>query len=746
MQTTNTYEATLLSKELLDRLTSINDTASIANIILEMALELTNAQKGSILLLNEKNELTVAASKGIDPGIISSIRVKPGDGIAGRAAEQKRPLILNDTDSILNITKKGSSKYLTDSCLCYPIIINERLLGVINIADKNDSSIFFENDLKTIGFLAAQTSLAIENIHLRSELTTKSEELKRLNSALFTFEQQQAEFITEMSHELRTPLNSITGAVYYLKEENYSMDEHNEFINIISDETVKLISLLQGLLTFSPEETGTNSLKMRSISIMDIADNAVKSKNINDLLTKNNISINLTRNETVDDIIGDKTSLMQSINYMIDGLTNYASAGDSIDIAIVPNESSVNMDLTLKGRTIPENDLSILFSERSLWLNPEQTSKNLKFYIAKKNIRLNKGSVNAYNTDDGIAINIVFPVNARETLDANIREISDHLLSFLSETMQADRCSLMLIDEPTGELVIANAIGMDNTTISRTRIKPGEKIAGMVALENKALLITDIENDPRTRKTNNAQYSTKSLLSVPLTANNKVIGVLNINNKTDGSQFNEKDLHLANVIAERTAKILNNILSGDLKNGAFKQMLASVKTLLNAKIEYKKNGAAADLVFNLARNMGLNEKDTGAALYASSLYDLGLTKIDDAILMKKDALSSIEKKLVNTHTIPAAAMLKPLESDDTVINSVMHHHERYDGTGYPDRLKGNDIPMISRILSVADAYTAMTGSRPYRESLSSEDAAAQIKAGAGTQFDPEVVNAFMKSA
>jgi len=117
--------------------------------------------------------------------------------------------------------------------------------------------------------------------------------------------------------------------------------------------------------------------------------------------------------------------------------------------------------------------------------------------------------------------------------------------------------------------------------------------------------------------------------------------------------------------------------------------------------------------------------------------------VPDAILNKEGALAPEERKIVENHINVAVNILKPIEELSHVINIVKYHHEYYDGHGYPEGRKGDDIPFASRILSVANAYDAMTSDRPYRKALTHQKAAERLKAGAGKDFDPLIVRAIL---
>ena len=130
-------------------------------------------------------------------------------------------------------------------------------------------------------------------------------------------------------------------------------------------------------------------------------------------------------------------------------------------------------------------------------------------------------------------------------------------------------------------------------------------------------------------------------------------------------------------------------------------------------------------------------------LLAAQLHDIGKLKVPEKILLKPDKLTEREMEIMKNHTVWGYEKIKEMKMDDAIAHAVLHHHERYDGKGYPEGLKGNDIPYFARIITIADAYDVMINERVYKKSLSVEEALKELKNNAGTQFDPTLVNLFI---
>jgi HD-GYP domain-containing protein (c-di-GMP phosphodiesterase class II) len=146
----------------------------------------------------------------------------------------------------------------------------------------------------------------------------------------------------------------------------------------------------------------------------------------------------------------------------------------------------------------------------------------------------------------------------------------------------------------------------------------------------------------------------------------------------------------------------------------------------------------------IADAMGLSPAQISTIKEACQVHDLGKIGVHDNILTKPGRLTEQELKEMKLHSLAGAVILKPFHFLDKVVLIVRQHHERYDGTGYPDGIKGDKIDIGARIMSVADSFDAMTSKRPYRDPLSKEDALAELQSFSGTQFDPQVVEVFIK--
>jgi len=239
---------------------------------------------------------------------------------------------------------------------------------------------------------------------------------------------------------------------------------------------------------------------------------------------------------------------------------------------------------------------------------------------------------------------------------------------------------------------------------------------------------------------------------------NNLVGILFLGAKDDESSFKPEELGFLTVLASDVVMAIQNAwlfedLNGQLEinKKLFLSTVTALATAIEAKDKYTMGHTervvkyAVEIADNLSGITIPNVEEFAENLkIAALLHDIGKIGISENLLNKKSALNHKEKRSLSEHPLMGVEILNPISEFKDVLLGVKYHHERYDGKGYPFRLKGNQIPLVASIISVADAYDAMTTHRPYRKALSNERAIRQIKINRGKQFNPVVVDAFLK--
>jgi putative nucleotidyltransferase with HDIG domain len=238
-----------------------------------------------------------------------------------------------------------------------------------------------------------------------------------------------------------------------------------------------------------------------------------------------------------------------------------------------------------------------------------------------------------------------------------------------------------------------------------------------------------------------------NLLGIPLVSED-LMGLIIIKRTKMERPFEKSDQEIMLTIAEQAMIGIKNLQLYEEQQKIVLGSIKSLVTLLDTRVpqEFTHSPHFSRLVVAIAEEMHLDEKQRESLKYASLLHDAGKIDVPMAILTKTTKLTAGEYKIIKKHPVMGAQMLRPFQMLKPVIPIIMHHHEKYNGTGYPSRLKKGQIPLGARVMAVADAFEAMVYGRPYRERMNVENAIKEIKRKSGTQFDPKVVEAFLRIA
>jgi putative nucleotidyltransferase with HDIG domain len=237
----------------------------------------------------------------------------------------------------------------------------------------------------------------------------------------------------------------------------------------------------------------------------------------------------------------------------------------------------------------------------------------------------------------------------------------------------------------------------------------------------------------------------RAALCVPLMSSEGTIGSITIGSSDTRYRFNSDDVRLLSTIANHATIAIDNIELFTSLQEAYLATVRSLAAAVDAKDSYTRGHSerVATYAIMIAERMGLSHEQRIALEMAAYLHDIGKIGVREEILLKPGDLDELEMAQMRHHPLIGANILKPVAFPWAITPVVRHHHESYDGTGYPAGLRGEEIPLLARILTVADSFEAMTSSRPYREGMNPGDAVAELNKCAGKQFDPKVVEVFV---
>lgn len=297
--------------------------------------------------------------------------------------------------------------------------------------------------------------------------------------------------------------------------------------------------------------------------------------------------------------------------------------------------------------------------------------------------------------------------------------------------------SLMLVagsDHDIENKAIPSSFGSDLST------KASEYIVHVLENDHNPCLISE------PGKNNNIEDVVHSLMVVPLKIRDKLFGVATAFSFQKDKVFNEKELYYMSFICQKASVAIENIaLYENIYENLFSTLYAFVNALEVRDLYTRMHSTrVAKYAHLIATEMGCSQEELEIINFAGSLHDIGKIGVRDDILLKPGSLTDEEFEKIREHPAIGADIVSNLGLWDREVEAIRHHHERFDGKGYPDGLKAEAIPKLSRILSVADSFDAMDSDRSYRKKKEREKIINIIKDNDGKQFDPEVVKAFLK--
>ncbi len=318
-------------------------------------------------------------------------------------------------------------------------------------------------------------------------------------------------------------------------------------------------------------------------------------------------------------------------------------------------------------------------------------------------------------------------------------EVVDRIVELSATTLGAPRASVWFQETPGGEISVRATHGyaeLDRERLSRMRFDHDS--AEPLLSVKEPFVVTD-EQREAIKGAKDVGVG-KQFAIAPLTLDGGRLGCIAVAPPDDG-EFTERQLRLLAGVAHQAKLALTNAGNFRSLEKTFLETVEALANALEANDEYTSSHARwiTDLALKVGEGLGLDGRALKRLELGALFHDIGKIGIPEAILSKPGPLTAAEREVVQSHPELGEKIIAPIDRLEEVRPIVRHCHERYDGAGYPDRLKGEDIPIESRIILVCDAYHAMTTDRPYRRKLPEEEALRRLEEGAGTQFDPRVV-------
>ena len=344
----------------------------------------------------------------------------------------------------------------------------------------------------------------------------------------------------------------------------------------------------------------------------------------------------------------------------------------------------------------------------------------------------------------------VFKLHEKFALAMDKENIIKQIVEGVYKFIYVEKVILLLLDKSTDKFVMEYSIGLDKSIIDNFKLYGAESISGRTVVEQKTLVVNDFDKEGYLRRINREPYFKKSFIEVPVIFqkdmhNKDVLGVLIVCDKKSRRPFSKKDEVLLENVGRVCAMALKNAQLHSQMQDDYLRTITAFAAALDARDPYTRWHSENVMRYSveIAKTLGFSRARIETLRRAALLHDIGKIGISDRILLKAGKLTPEEFEQIKLHPLKGEVIIKNLPFLKEITLLIRHHHERYDGKGYPDGIKGEKIELGARILAVADSFDAMTSDRPYRKAIPLDEAVNQLKVNKGTQFSPEVVDCFL---
>jgi HD-GYP domain-containing protein (c-di-GMP phosphodiesterase class II) len=340
--------------------------------------------------------------------------------------------------------------------------------------------------------------------------------------------------------------------------------------------------------------------------------------------------------------------------------------------------------------------------------------------------------------------NILNKIGSAVTSTQGIENLLELILQTLVSGTNATSGAIFIIDEEKQHLCMKADYRMPKGS-EQISLHSDKGLIARVADLKKMESVFDVSRNAAAYFEFKKGIAQDSIVAVPLVYKDRILGVILVCDKKEKKLFNRDDMLLLSNVSAQTAIAIENFILNEDAEKTYLETITALAVAVESKDPYSRGHIerVSDYAQRLGKAMNLDAEMMRILKNGAILHDVGKIGIRDEVLKKQGPLNAEEQKEMREHVIIGVNIIKPIKNMAALSDLVRYHQEFYDGTGYPDGLKGEEIPLTARIIKVCDAYDAMTTDRPYRKGMSKKDASHELVNKSGIEFDPEIVEKFL---
>jgi putative nucleotidyltransferase with HDIG domain len=670
------------------------------------------------------------------------------------------------------------------------------------------NNLFFLTSIIIVGAFGSYIMDSIRRRELRSriQLEETTAKLQESNIKLKTLDELKMQFFANVSHELRTPLTLILAPLGPMLDEKMGRisAKQRETVETIRRNGFRLLKLINNLLDLTKLEEGKMRLKIKNVDFTDYINSQLSA--IKPMADRKQIKLYFQHPSYKLEIAIDLDQFEKVIMNLLSNALKFTPERGRITIYLEDKENTILLVVEDTGEGIPQNMLEVIFDrfrqvDGSLSRSHEGTGIGLS--LAKEIVKLHSGTIHAESKvgkgsrfivelkkgEEHFSEDILdrrekdrpVPIRKRATdleeprvqdIVSNFRELQ--LADLENVEIQPDLAyqekryeyHLLVIDDNLEvlklmKLLLGDEFDLDYSTSAAEGLKIlKEKIPDLVLCD---VMMPEMDGHQFCRHVKSDETLKHTPIILVTARSGAEMLAEGIDSGADdyiAKPFNAIELkaRIRSLLRMRQVEAELALANRNLKmrtsdlverqRSLFISMVKALVSALEAKDIYTRHHSTrvTEFTLKIAKKMNFSERELADLELAALLHDVGKIGVPEYILNKKDKLTDEEFAFIKEHPGRGESILKPVVELNQISKIVRSHHERYDGKGYPDGLKGQEIPLGARIMAVADTYDAITSERPYRDAESHNSAIKEIIKSSGIQFDPEVIQHFLEIA